>query len=259
MGAKRKAQAVLDAGRDKTDTIRDGLFVGNQHGSAYARLKTEMDAMKSRLTAVERDNRELKAGIRELKASSRELKAGSRELKQGNRELNDNNNTEIEARISALEEGFYTPRNRFLSTFKRDILKTATPAEVMIKEERACANRGNALWDAELYEKPIGRTDFGTYKALYGLHPAVVRTICKLSRMQVKSYKLIYTVYPPTIRALNRHATIAVSRGSLSTEASRLFMKFIGVLETAEFPKDYLESNTPLSSAYWSFWRASTS
>lgn len=242
MGAKRKAQAVLDAGGYKT---RDGLLVGNQHGSAYARLKTEMDEMKSRLTAVERDNKELKAGIRELK--------------QDNRELNDNNNTEIDARISALEEGFYTPRNRFLSTFKRDILKTATPAEVMIKEEKACANRGNALWDAELYEKPIGRTDFGTYKALYGLHPAVVRTICKLSRMQVKWYKLIYTVYPPTIRALNRHATIAVSRGSLSTEASRLFTKFIGVLETAEFPKDYLESNTPLSSAYWSFWRASTS
>jgi hypothetical protein len=44
--------------------------------------------------------------------------------------------------------------------------------------------------DAELYMTPAGRKDFSVFESLYGLHPAVVQTICKFELYDILSNHL---------------------------------------------------------------------
>lgn len=89
----------------------------------------------------------------------------------------------VDARIANLEESvrlYGIPRNKFLSIFKRDKLQNATPADIrLIANGDICTHEGNASRDAALYQSLGRRTDFSTYKALYGLHPAVVRELSR--------------------------------------------------------------------------------
>ena len=69
--------------------------------------------------------------------------------------------TDQEARTVNLEESVGILRNRFLSTFKRDKLQNATPADIrLIADGNVWAQEGNASRDADLYQSLGGRTGF---------------------------------------------------------------------------------------------------
>ena len=98
---------------------------------------------------------------------------------------------ELDLRLDSLEEsvakmkastGTYRElRSRFLSTFKRDKLGTATKADLSIAGEGTVPEGGDAAIDAMLYEGTRGRRDFITFRKLYGLEPETVLKIRKSS------------------------------------------------------------------------------
>jgi hypothetical protein len=130
------------------ETTHDTAFVGNIEGLSYARQAKESDSLQAQLSDV------------------------------------NNQLTNVTKRLVNLEEsvGFYgILRNRFLSTFKRDKLQNATPADIgLVATGNVWAYEGNASRDADLYQLLGRRTDFSTYKALYGLHHSVARDIGEL-------------------------------------------------------------------------------
>jgi hypothetical protein len=70
-----------------------------------------------------------------------------------------------------------TLRHRFLSAFKRDVMKNADATDArLIAEGNELAHYGNASADAGLYI-PSGGRDFGVYEYLYGLDPGIVQRI----------------------------------------------------------------------------------
>jgi hypothetical protein len=157
--ARRRLKSTADNTDMEMETIHDTIIVGNMEGLSYAR---RVDSLQVRLNNVEKrlDNTE-------------------KELSDTKQELRD-----TKFRVTDLEEsaGYYgVLRNRFLSTFKRDKPKNATPADMgLIASGNLWAHEGNASRDADLYQSVGGRTDFATYKELYGLHPWMAREISML-------------------------------------------------------------------------------
>ena len=74
---------------------------------------------------------------------------------------------------------YHHERSRFLSTFKKEKLGSATARDLMIiTEDRLIAEEGgDGATDALLYYGPIGRRDFKTFQKLYSLHPMTVRKL----------------------------------------------------------------------------------
>ena len=84
-------------------------------------------------------------------------------------------------------------RNRFLSTYKRDKLGTATDDDYkLIRAGSAWAHEGDAVRDAELYDVIGGRADTGVYRKLYGLDPVLLASqrtrpgLYSISHMEVR-------------------------------------------------------------------------
>lgn len=76
----------------------------------------------------------------------------------------------LEGRVRSLSTSLHNyklVRGRFISSFKRDILKTATDADTEI----TCDGKTWAIADAQLYEDPAGQRDNVAYKMLYGSDP----------------------------------------------------------------------------------------
>ena len=68
-------------------------------------------------------------------------------------------------------------RGCFISTFKRDKLKTAANADqVIIRGGNPTAHGGGAIVGTQLYEGAGGRSDKEAYVELYGLGPLSVLT-----------------------------------------------------------------------------------
>jgi len=226
--AKQRINTAINNDNLSVETIRNGLFVGNTHGLAYARRAMELEEVNNRITALE-------IAVNDLKSDNNNLKSDNNDLKSDNKLLYE--------RINELElstKGFSTLRSRFISTYKRDKLGNATDADYrIIGEGNSWAHTGNALRDAELYGAPGGRMDFGTYESLYGLHPGVVTMI----------------TYSPTIRVLNQHATvIASSRSTGTPRFYQLFAEFIAALKESDFASGFLQDKpTKATAAYWSF------
>jgi hypothetical protein len=100
------------------EMIHNMTFVGNMEGLSYTRQAKELDSLQERLSRVEKrlDNHEKELGETKLELGETKL------------ELSD-----TKFRVIDLEDsvGFYRIlRNRFLSTFKRDKLQNATPADM---------------------------------------------------------------------------------------------------------------------------------
>ncbi|CUS11348.1 unnamed protein product [Tuber aestivum] len=139
-------------------------------------------------------------------------------------------------------QDYYKPlRNRFISTFKRDILDTATPADLeIIGEGNLCADCGDAIADARLYTDGE-RIDLTTFTRLYGLLPYVVPKIR----------------HQETMTMINMHATIIASKEKTVTDKfHRLFEQFVKVFtEYGEgFEQGYLKGDpTEVTHAYREF------
>ncbi|EDN02182.1 hypothetical protein I7I51_01878 [Histoplasma capsulatum] len=132
-------------------------------------------------------------------------------------------------------------RNRFISTYKWDILSNNTEKDkVTIRTGNHFVHGGDCKRDAELYEAPALRLDFVIYTKLYGLHPGVVRSSIS---------------YRPTIDLLNRHATTVADKNiELPTKFNDLFVNFIKALETSNFEEGYLANpKSDVTVAYWAF------
>lgn len=66
-------------------------------------------------------------------------------------------------------------RHRFLSCFKRDILRTPSEQDYThIRKGTAIAHHGNCSRDPDLYELG-GRTDAYAFEKLYGFLPSAIR------------------------------------------------------------------------------------
>ncbi|KAK2752818.1 hypothetical protein FQN55_005950 [Onygenales sp. PD_40] len=84
--------------------------------------------------------------------------------------------SDVEGSVADLKD----VRNRFISTYKRDVLGIETEADkVMIRRGNRFVHGGDCKRDADLYEAPAQRRDFKVYMKLYGLQPGNVRSsIC---------------------------------------------------------------------------------
>lgn len=80
--------------------------------------------------------------------------------------------------LSASLRNYKLVRGRFISTYKRDVLKTATDADRdIIPGGNMWAHNGGAIVDAELYDGPGGRQDVSAYRKLYGFDPLGVLSV----------------------------------------------------------------------------------
>jgi len=114
-------------------------------------------------------------------AVSREQRE-SRAKKLAENQLRLDSIQESVSRMTASMGAYRALRNRFLSTFKRDKLGTATKFDLsIIAGGKPIRGGGDAATDVMLYEGTRGRRDFITFRKLYGLLPETVRKIRKSS------------------------------------------------------------------------------
>jgi uncharacterized coiled-coil protein SlyX len=81
------------------------------------------------------------------------------------------------AGLTASVDAYKSVRNRFISTYRRDVLKNDTDADRrIIAAGSASAHGGDAVADALLY-KHGARSDYHIYTKLYGIDPRSLETI----------------------------------------------------------------------------------
>jgi hypothetical protein len=149
---KDKARDALEQSLKAEDlyveTARDELLVGNRRGLNMAHHFRDLD---SDIAALTEKVKEMKEEITAHKHSIASLE------------------DRLESLTKSLE-AYRLLRNRFISTFKRDKLNTATEADKkLIAGGNAWAHGGDAVVDSMLYQTKE-RTDYAAYKRLYGLH-----------------------------------------------------------------------------------------
>jgi len=147
--ARDVLQEALATEELHVENVMGELFVGNLAGLSYANYKVDQAALRARV---------------DIKIASQDFKIAS-----------------LEDSVSGLKSSlgaYKILRNRFISTFKRDKLGTATEAERRtITEGNGWAHGGDAAVDALLYEGVGGRRDIVAFEKLYGMSPGDVRMI----------------------------------------------------------------------------------
>ncbi|KAG0133429.1 hypothetical protein HOY82DRAFT_482822 [Tuber indicum] len=138
-------------------------------------------------------------------------------------------------------------RNRFLSTFKRDVLKCSTAQDrTLISEGNECAHGGDAKVDARLYRGPNGRRDVYAFETLYGLSSETVERIAEDKE---------------TINVLNIHASVKASKYKTGNKNFYLaFKRYIDRLKASRDGRgeDSVGEGLPaLTETYWAFIQAS--
>ncbi|KAB8244865.1 hypothetical protein BDV35DRAFT_394550 [Aspergillus flavus] len=147
-------------------------------------------------------------------------------------------------------------RNRFISTFRRDILRDATSKDrEIIGQGKLVADKGTLWADAKLYDREgfvtengkqfSPRDDYHVLKQLYGVAPALA----------------VIIDYTPTILVLEKHATIVSSSQLQTTDNFKeRFNAFISSLKDSNYASGYLVPDSPhlkgLLFAYRAFWGA---
>ncbi|PUU76820.1 hypothetical protein B9Z19DRAFT_1129125 [Tuber borchii] len=180
---------------------------------------------------VEATRRASTAFTEALKLSNKNLAELQLQIRSFDKRLNS---------LTALPSPYHHARNQFLSTFKKDKLGRATEDDLKIIAHRDVKGEwADATTDALLYRGTMGRRDFTTFKALYGLQPEAVR---KIDHME-------------TIGALNIHARVIASYDQTgSPRFYALFDDFIRVFKESGYDVGYLVgSPTEVTNAYWEF------
>lgn len=139
--------------------INDDVIVGNRRGISYAYSQSENRTLESRITSLEQSNATLTSEVSSLSTAHSRLASEVQDL-----------------RLSLVDYTLF--RNLFLSTYKRKVLKNATPHDHdMINRGSSVAHGGDCRRDAELYGQPGGRRDEDVYIDLYGVSPNIVRAL----------------------------------------------------------------------------------
>lgn len=166
---KTDAKDSLEAALKKDLDIRTEnmvLTIGNERGLQKA----------SKLQELEREEQVSKAKIHSLEKKLEDLITQT--------ETEERSNEILKGRVSGLLESldtYWLLRNRFISSFKRDKEKNATPSDIsIIKAGNSWAHGGDVVADAKLYTTATKRrTDPEMFKKLYGFLPAVIEIISK--------------------------------------------------------------------------------
>ena len=160
--------------------VRGELFVGNRGGLCLARTFAEVQAIKNELS-------------RQNKKHEDEMALQKEELSRQNKKHEDKN-TRLTTKVLSLavsSKDHMQVRNRFISTFKRDKLKTANPSDYeIIWEGNLAAHGGDAILDAALYISLNKRSDIDTFEKLYGLTPVQVSRISEHQLSPSLKYRL---------------------------------------------------------------------
>ncbi|KAG0137738.1 hypothetical protein HOY82DRAFT_473006, partial [Tuber indicum] len=137
-------------------------------------------------------------------------------------------------------------RNRFISTFKRDVLKCGTAQDkTLISEGNEFAHGWDARADARLYSGANCRRDVNAFERLYGLSPETVERIAEDKE---------------TINVLNIHASVKASKYKKGNESFYLaFNTFPEHVKASRDGRDeaYVgEGRTAFNKVYWAFIQA---
>ena len=179
---------------------------------------------------------------------------------------------EHQKRISSLEsrvrylvqssEGYLTIRRRFLDLYKRDIKGIEELKGLKaIREGNLIAHEGDALGDAVLFDRDQ-RTDRRTYRELYGLDYLQVLDFRTYTDGLFKTLYQKLTLYIDSASddgglflVLNAHATMVAQGKPFPDDLKVAFNSFLAKVEEYWLQPPTKEPNTPLGSAYYTFWK----
>ncbi|KAL2059455.1 hypothetical protein ABVK25_000748 [Lepraria finkii] len=156
-------------------------------------------------------------------------------------------NSSLESRVKLLtqtSERYLSIRRRFLDIYKRDIKGIEElKGSKAIREGNQIAHEGDALWDAMLFDRDQ-RKDKTTYRDLYGLDYS-----------QVLDFQDSASDNGGLFLVLNAYATMVIQGNPLSDDLKVAFKSFLTNVEEYWLQPPNKEPNTPLGSAYYSFWK----
>ncbi|GKZ22555.1 hypothetical protein AbraIFM66951_006460 [Aspergillus brasiliensis] len=219
-----------------SEAIHNKMYTGNEEGLVLAGENARIPILESKIDGLQEQIKDLDSRFSKLQSEFDQLR---------------------DQRDVRFTVGYADIRNRFLSTYRRDVLG-AEPDEVreVIKAGNSAAHNGSLKADAMLY-RPEGfsdgydrhippRTDRDTFESLYGVDPSVAEKI----------------VYTSTILLLERHATVCASiKHQPTTLFEETFQAFVRALKETNYASGYLEVQSAqvaeLVSAYREFWKAS--
>ncbi|KAA8892897.1 hypothetical protein FN846DRAFT_788650 [Sphaerosporella brunnea] len=214
---KRDAKDALGQEEElHVEDVRGELFVGNRRGLSLAGLPERVRVLEQEIAS------------QKIEIASQKIKSAS-----------------LEDRVSDLTsslEAYKLLRNRFISTFKRDKLASATEADTrFIAAGNTWAHGGDAVVDALLYTGTGGRRDFTAFEKLYGFRPETVQRIS----------------HQPTIDVMNTHAAVIASNHKTGSDKFyTLFAEFVKLFKESGdgLEEGYLDGNpTDVTRAYWAF------
>ncbi|KAA8893538.1 hypothetical protein FN846DRAFT_751931, partial [Sphaerosporella brunnea] len=199
--------------------VRGELFVGNRRGLSLAGLPERVRVLEQQVASLEVKNAEI---------PSLKIRTAS-----------------LEDRVSDLTsslDAYKLLRNRFISTFKRDKLASATEADTrIIAAGNTWAHGGDAVVDALLYTGTGGRRDVTAFEKLYGMSPGAVQMI----------------KHKETIDVLNTHAGVIASKHKTGSDKFyTLFAEFVKLFKESGdgLEEGYLDGYpTDVTRAYWAF------
>ncbi|KAI9761808.1 MAG: hypothetical protein M1840_001688 [Geoglossum simile] len=206
------------------------------------------------------DHEALRAEIARAAAQRGRMTQDLAEMKQGWAETNQRlTGTERDlavwkARSTALEarqgvqgraiEGYLMIRNRFIDTFRRDIVSTRNAqGRQNIEAGNIAAHDGDAVTDATLFTSG-DRTDVFVFHKLYGTSAEQVLELDKARDQD-------------SISVLNAHASIISTKGKqIHEDISSAFMNFLDALAESQGERPQQNPSSDLTQAYNQFWDA---
>ncbi|MCJ1237793.1 hypothetical protein MMC14_005780 [Varicellaria rhodocarpa] len=180
--------------------------------------------------------------------------------------------------LASAFHGYLDVRNRFIETFRREVLGLPPSRSVIVAGDFD-AHNGDAAVDYLLYTRGL-RKDTGVMQILYGLTPEQVSTLSTSSQPSTShplnvplphpsspppQDRAYLPTHPPhgideshddkALRLLNAHATLrANSEKGISEDLEIAFSGFIVTLQENLEESLIMDRQTPLGRAYRRFW-----
>lgn len=203
---------------------------------------------------------ELKQLRKEIKIVTSKYEGSARQIDEHQKQI-----VSLEGRVGRLtqsSEGYLLIRRRFLDVYKRDI-KTMKELKGSgaIRRGNLIAHQGDALGDAMVYDRDH-RTDASLYRELYGLDYNQVldfrtytdgsfNTSCQKLTIRIESASDDGALF----LVLNAHATTVAQGKPLPDDLKVAFNSFLAEIEEYWLQPPAKEPNSPLGSAYYTFWK----
>ncbi|KAG0133130.1 hypothetical protein HOY82DRAFT_641573 [Tuber indicum] len=257
--AKKALTGVLSREELCVKQVRNKTFVGNGRGlhlametaSIQEKFDKELGSQRKRIDSLEGEIASQKKEIallgKKVASQKKEIALLGKKVASQKKEINRLKKETYWLRISS--RGYLLVRDRFISKFKRDILKNRSKSDGRIIEKgNVAAHWGDFRVDSMLYtsrglsgwpkkKKWPKRQDVDTFKALYGVGPELVSKI----------------KHSGTINVLNAHArTVSLKSKRPTTEFYKAFKKIVELLERGSGDGGYPDK---LEDAYKSFWK----